>query len=312
MSVTLIKTGPQATLQGRPRSRLRHMGVPWSGAADPLSLTLANRLVGNDAHETAIEITFGGFACRTGSRVSMAVTGAPAKVALNGARAPLHQTLYLAPGDRLDIGQAEAGARLYLAIAGGLDADEQLASPSTYLPAGLGGHHGRALRPGDVLALKAPREADRLQTPAELRLQFSHGWALRATPGGEHDTLAPNMRTRFWLANYTASPQSDRMGVRLVGPRLSTASEGQMKSAPVFPGTVQCPEDGQPILLGADAQTTGGYPRIAQVARCDRHLIGQIRPGDHVRFLRRTPEDAAQDLVLKSALFENWLGVALP
>ena len=130
-------------------------------------------------------------------------------------------------------------------------------------------------------------------------------WGLRACPGAEADLLE-DIDVLF-DTNWVVDRRADRMGLRLDGPRLSISSDGRMPSAGVVPGTIQCPEDGAPYLLSVDAGTVGGYPRIAQVARVDRHLLGQLRPGDHVRLLRREPDDAVGEFRAKADYWRKWL-----
>ncbi len=308
MSITILTPGLQATVQAGPRRGYRHMGVPWSGPADPLSHALANRLVGNTYSAAAIEITLGGFACQVDAEITIALAGALAPASLNDVPAPYHQTLTLRSGDRLHLTPPARGVRTYLAVAGGIIANEILGSASTYLPARLGGFQGRALSAGDEIEFRQPAAlSPPLTTPVAARPHIARTWALRTCTGAEFDQLDDTSKQALFETDFPVSRRADRMGIMLDGPRLQTSSDGKMKSAPVFPGTIQCPEHGQPIILGCDAQTTGGYPRIASVARCDRHMLGQIRPGDRVRFLRRSPEQAAADLSRKGQLFQDWL-----
>lgn len=307
--IAVSRAGLQTTVQGRPRTGQRHLGVPASGAADLLSLALANRLVGNaDLLAPALETTLDGVALHFGETTFIAVTGAVAVVTVNGDRRPSHATIAVAAGDQLVVGRAEAGARSYVAVAGGLQTEAVLGSPSTYLPAALGGHEGRALARGDTLAVTPCAEAPPLlSTPDEFRPPLSGGRALRACAGAEIDALPAAQRDLLFDSNFVVGRRADRMGLRLDGPTLHVNTSGRLPSAAVFPGTLQCPEDGRPILLGVDAQTTGGYPRIAQLARCDRHLIGQLRPGDRLRFLHRDPPAATVDLKAKRAYWRRWL-----
>lgn len=306
----ILKAGLQATLQGAARAGHRHMGIPRSGPADPLSMALANRLVGNQLDATAIEVTFGGLETVFNEKTAFALTGATAPAHLNGASIAHHRVHHARPGDTLTLGMPEQGVRTYVALAGGIAAKAVLGSTSTYPPAGLGGLEGRALRTGDRLALAGPASIveEHAVTPQALRPAMSHSWALRAVVSGEWHLLSPTAQAVLFETVFTASRRADRMGIALEGFQLDLASSGRMQSAPVFPGMLQCPEDGMPFLLGVDAQTTGGYPRLLQIARCDRHLIGQVRPGNHVRFLRRTPEQAAADLAAKRAILSDWLG----
>lgn len=308
MSLRILKPGLQTTVQAGPRSGQRHLGVPASGAADPLSLALANRLVGNAPLAAALETTLTGVSLRFEGDCFAAITGAKSKAWLNGERVKLHRTLAVAAGDELEIGPAKSGARNYLAFAGGIAVDEVLGSASTYLPAGFGGFRGRALRSGDVVAT-APFEAapEILKTPKQFRPPARTTWALRACYGAEVDLLDKESRFDLFDTNFSVGNRADRMGLQLEGARFEVTSGGRLASAPVFPGTIQCPEDGSPFLLSIDAQTIGGYPRVAQIARADRHLIGQLRPGDHVRLLWRDADSAREELLAKHGYWREWL-----
>jgi biotin-dependent carboxylase-like uncharacterized protein len=308
MTFRVLKPGLQTTVQAGPRTGLRHLGVPAAGAADALSLALANRLVGNLLLAPGLETTLNGVTIRFEDDGFIAITGARAKAWLNGGRVKLHRTLAVARGDELEIGPARLGVRNYLAVAGGIIVEEVLGSASTYLPAGFGGFQGRALRSGDVVAT-APVEKtpEMLKTPKEFRPLSSQSWALRACDGAEVDLLSKESRFDLFDTNFTVGRRADRMGLQLEGARFEVTSAGRLASAPVFPGTIQCPEDGEPFLLSIDAQTIGGYPRVAQVARADRHLIGQLRPGDHVRLLWRDAGSARDELLAKHEYWGQWL-----
>ncbi len=302
MTVEVLKPGLQTTIQAGPRTGWRHLGVPASGAADPLSLALANKLVGNPWNAPALEATLLGPTLRFNQPAVFAVTGANAGLALNGDDVACHETMFADAGDELVVGASEIGARTYIAIAGGVAADEVLGSTSTYLSAGFGGLQGRALEPGDQLDLD-PRECPVLSTPDEFRVPMSPSWVLRACPSFEAHRLDDDLFERNWVIGRRA----DRVGLQLEGGELSIASDGRMPSAAVFPGTVQCPESGIPYLLSVDSGTVGGYPRVAQVARADRHLLGQLRPGDRVRFAYRDAEGASDELRAKLDYWRPWL-----
>ena len=305
----IISPGLQATLQGAPRTGHRRHGIPASGPADTLSMALANRLVGNPVWASCIEITYGGFDVCIDAPASVAVTGAFEAIHIAERPAPGHQTLHLRASDQITLSPFRQGMRAYLAVHSGLQAQSLFGSASTYLPAAFGGHEGRALEAGDLLAPAGdPVFSQSLVTPEELRPVFRNSYALRACPSAETVLLTEASRRALFGSGFTIGRQATRMGVELTGPRLDVASDGAMKSAPVFPGTIQCPASGVPIALLCDAQTTGGYPRIAHIARCDRHLLGQLRPGDSVRLLERTPDAAAADLMAKQALLVEWLG----
>jgi biotin-dependent carboxylase-like uncharacterized protein len=306
MTVSVIKPGLQSTLQSRPRIGLRHLGVPAGGAADPLSLALANKLVGNQWDTPALEVTLLGPTLRFDSEHAFAVVGAVAPMSLNGAEISQHETCFAKSGDELVIGATEAGARVYLAIAGGFLADVVLGSSSTNLQAAFGGLEGRALRAGDSLDV-SPGEVRATRTPVEFRQPMTHSFGLRSCEGAESGLLDTGSLAALFDTNWSVDRRADRMGLRLDGPVLSVESDGRMPSAGVLPGTVQCPEDGVPYLLSVDAGTVGGYPRIAQVARVDRHLLGQLRPGDHLRLLRRQPDEAVDELHAKIDYWKDWL-----
>jgi biotin-dependent carboxylase-like uncharacterized protein len=306
MTITVIKPGLQSTIQSRPRVGLRHHGVPASGAADPLSLALANKLLGNAWDAPAIEATLLGPTLRFERECQFSIAGAVAALRLNGDEIQPHQSLIASAGDELAIGAAEVGARTYLAVAGGFAAEDILGSSSTNLQAGFGGLQGRALTAGDVLRFE-PAAAESATTPDAYRLPISSSWALRACVASETDLLDDGSLDHLFNTNWTIDRRADRMGVRLEGPRLAVSSDGRMPSAGVIPGTIQCPEDGSPYILSVDAGTVGGYPRIAQVARVDRHALGQLRPGDHVRLLQREPDDAVVELRAKLAYWREWL-----
>ena len=285
---------------------LRHLGVPANGAADPLSLALANKLVGNAWDAPALEAALLGPSLRFDVRCAIAIAGADAVVTLNDKKQAPHETVFASAGDELVIGAAAVGARVYIAVAGGLDADRVLESASTNLQAGFGGYQGRALRKGDVLDI-APRDVEPLRTPDEFRLPMSSSWGLRTCTSNESELLDGPSFKRLFDTNWAVDRRADRMGLRLDGPLLKVLSDGRMPSAAVIPGTIQCPEDGVPYLLSVDAGTVGGYPRIAQVARVDRHILGQLRPGDHVRLLLREPDEAVNELRSKLAYWHEWL-----
>jgi biotin-dependent carboxylase-like uncharacterized protein len=306
VNITVLKPGLQTTIQSRPRLGMRHLGVPAGGAADTLSLALANRLVGNDWHEPALEATLLGPTLRFDSPCTFALSGAQTTATLNSEPVEMHATVLASAGDELVVGSATAGARLYLAVAGGFDADSVLGSRSTNLQAGFGGLQGRALEAGDVLQFSS-QEAEPCKTPDEYRLPMSSSWAVRACVSVETEQLDATGQEQLFGTNWTISRRADRMGLQLDGPKLVVSSDGRMPSAGVFPGTVQCPEDGSPYILGADAGTVGGYPRIAQVARADRHLLGQLRPGDHLRFLMRDADKAIEALHAKIDYWREWL-----
>ena len=306
MSIAVIKPGVQTTIQAGPRTGFRHMGVPANGAADSLSLALANKLAGNAWDAAALEATLLGPTLRFDCDCAFAVAGASVALSLNGEACSPHETLFAKSGDQLVVGSMDVGARTYVAVAGGLVAKELLGSVSTNLQAGFGGLEGRALQKGDTLEC-VPADAERLHTPDEFRPPMSSSWGLRACAAVETGLLDDTSLRALFDTNWIVHRRADRMGLRLDGPVLGVSSVGRMPSAGVIPGTIQCPEDGIPYILSVDAGTVGGYPRIAQVARVDRHVLGQLRPGDHVRLLQRDPDEAVTELCGKLDYWREWL-----
>ena len=304
----VLKPGLQSSLQGPPRFGARQYGIPYAGPADSVSMALANRLVGNQPSQTALEITYGGFSALVEADCAIAIAGANDQALVSGQTAPSHQTLHVKAGEEVQLPPVARGARTYLAIRSGFQADELFGSSSTYMPAGFGGVSGRALKDGDqLIPIGNGTSALTLETPAGLKPVFTHNFALRSTPSAEVVALSDAARETLFSESFTVGRQATRMGLPLTGHTLELETDGLMKSAPVFPGTIQCPASGDPIILLCDAQTTGGYPRIATIARCDRHVLGQIRPGDRVTLLERSPEDAAKALEQKEALLKTWL-----
>jgi biotin-dependent carboxylase-like uncharacterized protein len=298
---TIIKPGLQTTIQDAGRTGARHLGVPQSGAADRISFALANAAAGNPWDAPALECALTGPTLEFSSPSGFALGGADMDASLNNAPVDLYRYYETHPGDRLTLGPARIGARCYIAIAGGIASDKFLGSVSTYLPARRGGIKGRALRGNDIVetggAPGAPQEI-----PNYLRPILNRDCLLRAIPGPEANSFEPEILRCFFSTKFTADKRGDRMGLRMTGNPITAHSFQQMKSSAVFPGTVQCPSDGAPFLLLPDAQTIGGYARIAQVISADLHLTGQIRPGDQIWF-NNTSASNARDIAAKKTAF---------
>ncbi|WP_017669823.1 biotin-dependent carboxyltransferase family protein [Blastomonas sp. AAP53] len=312
MSITVIKAGLQSSIQAGPFRSLRRLAVPSGGAADTLSLALANRLVGKPYDAAAIEITLGPAEFRADHAMAVAVTGAPCQVEINGEEAEPHHTLQLKAGDTISIGRVWAGCRVYLALSAPIALAPVLGSQSTLIGAGFGGMEGRALADGDVIPTDHGDTivAD-LVTPAELQPFFGHGFVLRVVAGPESERLALGMAA-LARKRWRVSSRSSRMGLKLQGTAIDLNSAAPIRSGAVFPGIIQCPPDGMPYLIGCEGQTTGGYPRIGQVIRADRHLIGQLAPNATMLLVPVQPEQGEQIHAEKIGLWAEWLpGLAL-
>lgn len=302
MSITVLNPGPQATLQGAARQGLRQFGMPASGAADPLAHAIANRLVGRSPDATGVEITFGPASFRFERTMHAGIAGAETEIRIDGVFQPPGQTLHVPAGATLSFSPFVAGARAYLSVSGEMAATKSFGSASTYLPASIGGHEGRALRKNDSIAVSEVFSAPVVRMPMELRFALSHSYALRAVTGpdwqeGMQDQLGP----------FFVTQRLSRMGVEVEG-GLAAISVAEMRpSSAVLPGALQVTPSGRGFLLLADGQTTGGYPHILQVIRADRHLLGQLRPKDRIQFLLRSQTESEAALLAKQKLLETWL-----
>jgi biotin-dependent carboxylase-like uncharacterized protein len=304
---TLHQPGLQTTIQDAGRRGGRHLGLPQSGAGDRVSFAFANALVGNPWDAPALECTMTGPALKFEKNINFALAGADMDARLNDQPVDRYQNANAKPGDQLVLSAAKAGARAYIAFAGGVAGCAFFNSVSTYIPAGLGGLEGRALRTGDVLRSRKTDTLEPVEIPDVLHPDFGHDWILRATEGPDTENFNPKTIRNFFSAPFNADQRGDRMGLRLIGAKTSPEEAPAMKSAAVFPGTVQCPPDGAPILLGPDAQTVGGYRRIAQVIDADLPLIGQIRPGDRIWFRRTNAQSARQTTLQRQRLIASFV-----
>ena len=297
-SLAVIKAGMLTTVQDLGRWGYQSGGVPVAGPMDSYSHRLANRLVGNDREAAALEITLVGPELDADDDVLCAVCGARFEITAGGRRVPLDQPFELRKGERLRFGERLAGARATLAVRGGFDLPPVLGSRATSLISAMGPLGGRAVTTGTLLPVGGA--ATRLASTACVPLRLPEGGArLHAIPGPHDAWFTPDALELFFSARFTLSTKSNRMGYRLDGPALMHGSDADILSDATPIGSVQVPKSGQPILLMADRQTTGGYPKIATVTAADLPIAGQLAPGDWVSFApctRREAVDALQRL----------------
>lgn len=281
----VAEPGLQATVQDGGRVGSARYGVSTSGAADPDALALCNALLANPPDAAALEITGGGASFEALGSCVVAVTGAPCSVSVNGRRMVAGAAYALEAGDMLEIGAPTAGLRVYLGVVGGVTIPPVMGSRATDLRAGLGGLNGRALQAGDVLARgEAHGEAEgRILPPDLMRRPPGSEWRLRILPGPLGGP-SPGALEALLRARFTVDARSDRVGVRLRRVDGPCLKGGQTLSEGLPRGAVQLPPDGEPILLLADAQATGGYHVPAVVIGADLWRLGQLRPGDTVCF----------------------------
>jgi len=292
----VIKPGPLSSLQDLGRTGVQRFGVIASGVMDEWSHRLANLLAGNATDEASLEITLMGPSLLFHQDALIAIVGADMSPRIGEQPVPMTESVRVAAGSRLDFGRRLFGCRAYLAVHGGFLVPPVMGSRSTYLRAGFGGLQGRALRKGDRLPIapdavgpiggQGTRELSLPQHPA---LQDR---AIRVIHGQQWARFSAEAQARFFESPFVVNLNSDRMGYRLDGPGLALAAPLEMISEAVGFGTVQVPPDGQPIVLMADRQTTGGYPKIASVASVDLPLVAQRVPGETLRFAPITLDEA--------------------
>ncbi len=291
--------GLLTTVQDLGREGFGPMGVSPSGAADPISLRLGNRLVGNAEGTAALEMTLLGGTFLFPEGAILALTGSDFGATLDGAPLEQWMSVEAKPGQTLRVGSTRSGARCYLCVQGGIGVKPLLGSASTHLLSGLGGHQGRALRKGDVLQIGAATVSFQKRALAAQALQrFSTRKVLRVTPGPQSDWFPPPSQKKFYESTYRVAEESNRMGLRLEGRPIARGSSGEMITEGVSIGAVQITAAGLPIILFVEQQTTGGYAKIANVISADLHSLGQLRPRDEIRF-EQVGWDAARSLLLE-------------
>jgi len=303
MSVVVIKAGLLDTLQDRGRDGCAAFGVGTSGAMDEVSLRLANALVGNGDDAAALEFTAIGPTLRFERDATIALAGAPFEARIGDARIAAWRPVRVDAGDVLAIGRALDGFRGCLAVTGGFAGERVLGSASTDINAALGPFGGRALRTGDVLAIGANdsvaiRHHDDMRLPAHWSLD-PRPWfdadparPIRVIRGAHFDALDAASQRALFESAFRVSSDSNRVGLRVDGVALTLRTPLELVSEAVAFGTVQLPPGGQPIVLMAEHPTTGGYPRIAQIAAIDLPRLAQRRPGATLRFVEIGLDDA--------------------
>jgi biotin-dependent carboxylase-like uncharacterized protein len=296
-ALRVISPGLNTTVQDRGRTGYQRLGIPVSGALDTIALAAANVVVGNTPGAAALECLYQGPNLEVvAQRARLAVAGgALLEVAEPGGQrlrhAPTLESVSLTRGCRARVVITGPGISAYLAVEGGLDVPIVMGSRATYVRAGLGGLGGRALRAGDAvpLACEAAREREEACLPG---VAFNLPECVRVVLGPQEDHFTPTAIRELLHATYTVTPASDRMGLRLSGPRLAHSKGFNIASDGIPPGAIQVPGDGQPIVLLADRQTTGGYPKIATVISADVPALGRVRPGARLRFSAVTVAEA--------------------
>ena len=319
MKATANRAGFLTTVQDVGRAGVREFGISPGGALDPHAMRVANLLVGNDESAAGLEITFGGLRLRFADDRIVAWCGGNFDARTGSTMLPAGHPALVRSGEDLSIETPAIGCRAWVAISGGIDVPIVLGSRSSDLKAGFGGINGRPIRDGEEVPLgKNPKRSENLAEKLSVNRiaawKPSHGWSnpaqskplLRFVRGADESYCVPGAIETFGTQSFFVSPDSDRMGVRLDGPRLERNGEADLVSEAVTPGTIQVPPSGKPILLLNDCQTIGGYPKLAHVISVDLSIAAQLRPGDIVRFGEVSLADAHYALLERERDLEQF------
>jgi antagonist of KipI len=307
MSLRIIKAGILDTVQDTGRRGYQHLGINPGGAMDRFAVRLVNALVGNAVEEAVIEMHFPAPAMLFEKEALIAVGGADFSPAINGEDIPLFHPIIVSKNSILQFRRMEAGARCYLSVQGGFDITRWLNSYSTHLKATAGGFHGKALLKDDVLNFRKQsllssflngKHAVVLPWQANEKWNDSPVTKIFVLPGHEWKQLSEMGKSKFQRSGFTITNAADRMGYRLKGPSLQSNTGQELVSSAVNFGTIQLLPDGQLILLMADHQTTGGYPRVAHVISAHHSIIAQLNPGRTIHF-SFVDQTFAENLLLK-------------
>lgn len=292
--IKILKSGGHMTVQDLGRRGYQQFGVSVCGAMDVFAFKMANALLGNDDHCAALEASFTGPELLFLRDTKVAITGAKAPIYLNNLMIEPWQSHWVRQGDILRIGSFETGSRLYIACKGGIDVPLVMGSRSTDLKAEIGGLEGRALRANDVLAL--PPVSDGFDghdygIGSSLEAVYGHPNLIRVIMGPQQDAFTDEGLYAFLNTPYHVSMDSNRMGYRLLGKPILMSTSADILSEGLAFGSIQVPSNGQPIVMLADRQPTGGYAKIAVIIHHDLPKFSQLRPGDYVSFQAVTQEE---------------------
>lgn len=299
MQIRILKPGLHTTIQDLGRTQYLSQAVPVSGALDPLSARIANLALGNPETAAVMEFSYANasFSCLTD--ILIAYAGGGAVLMVSGEKLPSRRAIFLPAGTVVSLVHNDNGVRTYLSIAGGWNVPQVLGSRSTYLPAAFGGYEGRLLKKDDLLSSNDTCSSATLRMLHELRGESvrSTSWGisdrflkpgekntLRVFPGREINWFEANSIVSLFAEPFRIDLRSNRMGMALKGPPMKRKVREELLSTAVCPGTIQVTGNGEMILLMADCQTTGGYPRIAHVAMADLPLCAQLKPHDQICF----------------------------
>lgn len=331
MSMIVKRPGLLSSFQDGGRWGYQHLGVSVTGAMDLQSHQMANLIAGNTVDCATLEITLLGPTLTFTKACCICLGGAQMNARINGRPVPRYRPLIIRPSDTLTFETASEGTRAYLAVHGGFELPVLMGSQSTYLRAGFGGWRGRALKKDDEIPLQAPLLEDKqrlaalseriwdqvLYLPGMLSQHTGRKSLVRLIRSDQWPEFTAASRAAMVSGTWRISTDSERMGYRLEGPEISLEKPREMISEATSFGTIQVPRGGQPIVLMADRQTSGGYPKIATVASVDLPILAQKKPGDEIRFtlvdvehaqqLDRAKSAALEELSISLASIRQWL-----
>lgn len=305
----VLEGGMLTTVQDRGRPGYRKYGVPISGVMDEHSFALANWLAGNPPDAPIFELTLIGGTFKFHTDAVVGISGAEAEISVNDKAAASDKNIKISEGEILKIGPVTSGCRVYLAISGEWDIEKVMGSYSTCLSAKFGGMQGRALKKGDRLLWKFDQDKTVERTvPKKLLPHYSSVQKIRIVEGPEWDWLSEEEQANFKASHFSISSESNRMGIRLKNSLVHNRERpDEMTSSPVVPGIIQLPSNGSPIILMNDAQSIGGYPRIAKVIDADLWRLGQLWTGNKINFSLIGRRDALELYDFYSALRKSYL-----
>lgn len=292
-SIDVINGGILTTIQDSGRYGYQELGIPTSGVMDDYNYRLANILVGNKLDEAVFEMTFFGPTLKFNENLIIAITGSNMNPKINGELAPMYETIKVKKGDTLQFGKVNEGIRSYLAFGGSIDVPFVNGSKSTHIKTKMGGIEGRALKAKDEINIKKSKEKTMRKIPEKYLPIFSHCNILRIVLGPQDDYFTEKgIHDLFRSGGYQVTKDFDRMGIRLKGTAIEHKETADIISDGTTFGSIQVPANGQPIILVADRQTTGGYTKIGNVITADLYKLAQMTFLDKVLFKEVTIEEA--------------------
>jgi antagonist of KipI len=332
MTLKILEPGLLTTVQDLGRVGFQQYGVVVGGVMDEISAKIANVLIGNMEDDALLELTLMGPAILFQSDTLISICGADLSAEIDGKHVPLWRPIYVKEGSILRFGRPQQGCRAYLAIAGGIDVPVVMESRSTYVRGGIGGYQGRAIQKGDVISQNkinskhtkalevflshrigtAPFHTVRWAVSSHIMSVYKKNPEIRFIKGPQYNQFTEKSRKQLLTEQYQVTSHSDRMGYRLSATALELSKPIELLSEAVTMGTIQVPNDGQPIILMSDRQTIGGYPKIGHVASIDFPVLSQVMPGEKLTFKKISLHDAQKMLIEREkTLTELKIGISL-